>query len=76
MGLHKKNSENVPRKATILYTAAMIVVYMAMYFITPGNKAVVIILCCIAFAFSGAPAPHRISRSSSLRTAKASSSAW
>lgn len=46
-----------PRKATILYTAAMIVVYIIMYFIAPGNNTVVIILCCIAFAFSGAPAP-------------------
>ena len=46
-----------PRKATICYTAAMIVVYMAMFFIPKGNNVIVIVLCCVAFAFSGAPAP-------------------
>ena len=46
-----------PRRTTLLYTALMIIVYMAMFFAAKGSTVLVILLCCLAFAFSGAPAP-------------------
>ena len=46
-----------PGKATIIYTVFMIAVYVLMFIIPKGHTAGVIVLCSLAFAFSGAPAP-------------------